>query len=243
MVQRPGGTPMRRREAGSPHPNDRIKLRLGTGVFAFAPWRGGEERYRLLHAQSHYWRYAVLDLTDCPDSMVSALIELLTASVKNRYLNEAERLLAALHLMRPKFRELHIYDVWLMMGRKRFPEATQMLRALEGESLQAPYGAYVGALMAVCLFSQRDPSWQVFANEVLTREEDSESVYLVNMLMGKKDAVRPAQTEVEVVSADSGAEGGAGSASVKVSVNVSSAPAGHAVKEISPFSTSHFMRA
>ena len=60
----------------------------------------------------------MLDMTECPDSLVSALIELLVTSVNKQYSHEAERLLAALHVMRPRFRELHISDVWLMMGRK-----------------------------------------------------------------------------------------------------------------------------
>lgn len=156
----------------------------------------------------------MLDLTSCPDSLVSALIELLVTSVNKQYLPEAERLLAALHVMRPRFRELHVYDVWLLMGRKRYAEAIQILRMLEGQQLQAPYGAYVGALMAICLFSLRDPTWQIFANEVLAREEDAESVNLVNLLMGKKN--EPA---------------------------VVVAPAATTTPEVSPFSTAYFMRA
>ncbi|CAB3773590.1 HrpB1 family type III secretion system apparatus protein [Paraburkholderia humisilvae] len=128
----------------------------------------------------------MFDVTSCPDKLVSALIELLVTSMNRRYLDEAESLLAALHQMRPRFRELHVYDVWLLMKQKRFAEATQILRELESQPLQAPFGAYVGALLAICLFSVGDPTWRVFANEVLARDEDEESVSLVNILLGNR---------------------------------------------------------
>ncbi len=161
------------------------------------------------------WRHIVLDLTSCSDKFVSSLIELLVTAVNKQYLPEAERLLAALHVMRPRFRELHVYDVWLLMGRNRYVDAIQLLRTLESQQLQAPYNAYVAALMAICLFSVRDPSWRIFANEVLAREEDEESVALVNLLMGVKQ--ERAQSK---------------SAAVK-----------RAAPEVSPFSTAYFMRA
>ena len=160
----------------------------------------------------------MLDLTSCSDKFVSSLIELLVTAVNKQYLPEAERLLAALHVMRPRFRELHVYDVWLLMGRNRYVDAIQLLRTLESQQLQAPYNAYVAALMAICLFSVRDPSWRIFANEVLAREEDEESVALVNLLMGVKQ--ERAQSKL------------AGASNAKRST-----------PDVSPFSTAYFMRA
>ncbi|MFM0735969.1 HrpB1 family type III secretion system apparatus protein [Paraburkholderia xenovorans] len=132
----------------------------------------------------------MLNLTACPDKLVSALIELLVTSVNKGYLDESERLLSALQLMRPRFRELQVYDVWLLIARKQFPQAAQILRTLEGQTLQQPFNAYVSALMAICLFSMKDPSWRIFANEVVARNEDSESIALVNLLMGNKPEPR-----------------------------------------------------
>ena len=160
----------------------------------------------------------MLDLTSCPDKLVSALIEVLVTSVNKEYLAEAERLLAALHIMRPRFKELHVYDVWLLMGHKRYREATQVLRSLEAQSLRAPYDSYVSALMAICLCSLRDPGWRMFANEVLARNEDPDSVRLVGLLTGEAQATAaaaPAPTPAEKA----------------------------ALSEISPFSTNYFMRA
>ena len=164
----------------------------------------------------------MLDMTECPDSLVSALIELLVTSVNKQYSHEAERLLAALHVMRPRFRELHIYDVWLMMGRKRYDDAARTLRDLESQTLQAPFNAYVAALLATCLFSLRDPGWQMFANQVLSREEDPESVRLVNLLMGRKE------DDTGGARALAGEERAAGRPQDR--------------GERSPFSTTHFLR-
>ena len=158
----------------------------------------------------------MLDLTSCPDKLVSSLIEMLVTSVNKQYLSEAERLLAALHVMRPKFKELHVYDVWLLMGHKRYREATQVLRNLEAQQLRAPYDTYVSALMAICLCSMKDPGWRMFANEVLARNEDPDSVRLINLLTGQAADPVPAAAPVEKK---------------------------EAVPEVSPFSTNYFMRA
>ncbi|GLU31320.1 hypothetical protein Busp01_11620 [Trinickia caryophylli] len=118
---------------------------------------------------------------------MSGLVEMLTWAARKGHLDEADRLLAALHLMRPNFVELQAYDAWLLIRRNRMADAAQLLRQLEGRELQPPFGPYVTALLAVCLSSLGDASWRVYANEVLTREEDPESVGLVNLLMGKRE--------------------------------------------------------
>jgi len=126
-----------------------------------------------------------MNLTTCSNSLVSALVEMLTWASRTGKLDEAERLLAALHLMRPNFAELNAYDAWLLIRRNRMGDAAQLLRQLEGRELQPPFGPYVTALLAVCLSSLGDPSWRVYANQVVTRDEDAESVALVGLLTGK----------------------------------------------------------
>ncbi|WP_164707971.1 HrpB1 family type III secretion system apparatus protein [Paraburkholderia phosphatilytica] len=128
-----------------------------------------------------------MNLTTCSNRLVSGLVEMLTWAARKGHLDEADRLLAALHLMRPKFVELQAYDAWLLIRRNRMADAAQLLRQLEGRELQGPFGPYVTALLAVCLSSLRDPSWRIYANEVITRDEDAESVGLVNLLLGKRE--------------------------------------------------------
>lgn len=127
-----------------------------------------------------------MNLTTCSNRLVSALVELLTWAARKGHLDEADRLLAALHLMRPNFVELNAYDAWLLIRRNRMADAAQLLRQLEGRELQPPFGPYVTALLAVCMSSLGDPSWRIYANQVLTRDEDPESVGLMNLLMGKR---------------------------------------------------------
>jgi type III secretion protein HrpB1 len=126
---------------------------------------------------------------------------MLTWAARTGHLDEADRLLAALHLMRPKFVELHAYDAWLLIRRNRMTDAAQLLRQLEGRELQVPFGPYVTALLAVCLSALGDPGWRVYANEVLTRDEDAESVGLMNLLTGKRKKDEAEDTQASNLSA------------------------------------------
>ncbi len=141
-----------------------------------------------------------MNLTTCSNSLVSALVEMLTWASRKGRLEEADRLLAALHLMRPNFAELNAYDAWLLIRRNRMADAAQLLRQLEGRELQPPFGPYVTALLAVCLSSLGDPSWRIYANQVVTRDEDAESVALVGLLAGKGTNAR----DEEAASSQSG---------------------------------------
>lgn len=145
-----------------------------------------------------------MNLTTCSNRLVSALVELLTWAARKGHLDEADRLLAALHLMRPKFVELNAYDAWLLIRRNRMADAAQLLRELEDRELQPPFGPYVASLLAVCLSSLGDPSWRVYANQVLTREEDAESVGLMNLLMGKREKAE--QNDAQAVDKGEAAE-------------------------------------
>lgn len=145
-----------------------------------------------------------MDLTTCSKDLVSALVEMLTWAARKGHLDEAERMLAALHVMRPDFIELQAYDAWLQIRRNRPAEAAQLLRQLEGRDLKPPFGPYVTALLALCLSSLKDPSWRIYANEVLERDEDPESVGLMKLLTGKRDeaAQEPAPAESKSADAD-----------------------------------------
>lgn len=136
-----------------------------------------------------------MNFTTCSNRLVAALVELLTWAARKGHLDEADRLLAALHLMRPNFVELNAYDAWLLIRRNRMADAAQLLRQLEGRELQPPFGPYVTALLAVCMSSLGDASWRIYANQVLARDEDAESVGLMNLLMGKRDKAEGASAD------------------------------------------------
>ncbi|KVL13710.1 HrpB1 family type III secretion system apparatus protein [Burkholderia sp. MSMB1826] len=138
-----------------------------------------------------------MSLTKCSNRLVSALIEALMFGAKQGYIDQSERLLAALHILRPGFVELHAYDAWMMIRRRDFTSAVRLLRTLEQRDLRGSFGPYVSALLAVSLCGLDDPSWRVYANEVATRNEDPDSVELVMTLLGKQPAPVTAEAQID----------------------------------------------
>ncbi len=128
------------------------------------------------------------DYSKCDKPVVTGLIEVLMAGIKHGKLAEADALLAALRVLRPQFRELDTFDVWLLIKRKRYLEATQVLRNLHGSSDEMQNLPICTALHAMCLYASGDEGWRISANEVLTRNDDEDAVALVNMLYGKGPA-------------------------------------------------------
>jgi len=131
------------------------------------------------------------DYSNCDRAVVTGLIEVLMAGIKHGKLAESDALLAALRVLRPRFRELDTFDVWLLMKRKRYIEATQVLRNLHGSSADMQNLPICTALQAMCLYASGDDAWRISANEVLTRNGDPEAVALVNLLFGKAPDTEP----------------------------------------------------
>ena len=131
------------------------------------------------------------DYSNCDRAVVTGLIEVLMAGIKHGKLAESDALLAALRVLRPRFRELDTFDVWLLMKRKRYIEATQVLRNLHGSSADMQNLPICTALQAMCLYTSGDAAWRISANEVLTRNDDPEAVAMVNLLFGKAPDAEP----------------------------------------------------
>jgi type III secretion protein HrpB1 len=125
------------------------------------------------------------DYSKCDNRVVTGLIEVLMAGINQGRLAESDALLAALRVLRPRFRELDTFDIWLLIKRKRYIEATQVLRNLHGSSPDMQNLPICTALQALCLYASGDDAWRISANEVLTRNDDPEAVALVNLLFGK----------------------------------------------------------
>ncbi len=139
-----------------------------------------------------------MSLTQCSNRLISALIEVLMYGAKHGHLEQSERVLTALHILRPNFVELHAYDAWMMIRRHDFAGALRFLRDLEQRPLRGAFGPYVNALLAVSLCGLEDPSWRAYANDVVSRNEDQDSVDIVNALLGKAAARRAASPEAQV---------------------------------------------
>ena len=122
--------------------------------------------------------------SNCDRTVATGLIEILMTGINQGNLAEAEVLLAALRVLRPKFRELDTFDAWLFIKRRQYIEATHVLRTLHSNS-ELQNLPICTALHACCLYASGDPAWRISANEVLERDEDPDAVALVNLMLGK----------------------------------------------------------
>ncbi|WP_153099964.1 HrpB1 family type III secretion system apparatus protein [Paraburkholderia hayleyella] len=120
----------------------------------------------------------------CNDTLVTALLEVLMHGARLGHLEQSERLLAALRVLRPNFIELGAYDGWMLIRRSRYSEAVRVLRELEHQPLRGTFAPYVRALIAVSLYGMEDPQWHVYAHDVVSGNEDPDSVELVATLLG-----------------------------------------------------------
>ena len=133
-----------------------------------------------------------MSVSQCSNRLIAALIEVLMFGAKHGHLEQSERVLTALHILRPNFVELHAYDAWMLIRRHDFAGALRYLRDLEQRPLRGAFGPYVNALLAVTLYGLEDPSWRSYANDVINRNEDQDSVDIVNSLLGKASTRRAA---------------------------------------------------
>ncbi|HEX7984713.1 MAG TPA: HrpB1 family type III secretion system apparatus protein [Duganella sp.] len=131
------------------------------------------------------------DYSNCDRTVATGLIEILMSGINQGKLAEADAVLAALRVLRPRFRELDTFDAWLFIKRKQYIEATRVLRTLHSGS-ELRNLPICTALHACCLYASGDPAWRISANEVLERDEDPDAVALVNLMLGK-----PAEDEEE----------------------------------------------
>src|SRR4051812_41762788 len=65
------------------------------------------------------------DYSKCDGAVITGLIEIVMTGINQGKLAEAEAVLAALRVLRPRFRELDTFDVWLLIKRRQYVEATQ----------------------------------------------------------------------------------------------------------------------
>lgn len=139
-----------------------------------------------------------MSLTQCSKSLIASLIEVLLYGARSGHIEQSERLLSALHIMRPNFFELFSYDAWVLICRRDHAGAVRILRDLEQRPLRGAFVSYVKALLAVALFCLEDPQWKLYANEVIHRNDDHDSIDLVMTLMGKEQVLAATAPEAQI---------------------------------------------
>lgn len=116
--------------------------------------------------------------------LVPGLIELVTQGLMFEMVDEAEAVLAALHVLRPEMQSFDIFNAWVLIKRGRYAEASRILRTFDASPDMGPMAT---ALLAVCNFANGDNEWRINANEILERNENADAVELVKTLMAKID--------------------------------------------------------
>ncbi|WP_018606693.1 HrpB1 family type III secretion system apparatus protein [Uliginosibacterium gangwonense] len=114
--------------------------------------------------------------------LVPGLIELVTQGLMFEMVDEAEAVLAALHVLRPDMHSFDIFNSWVLIKRGRYTEAARVLRGFDASPEMGPMAT---ALLAVCNFANGDSEWRINANEILQRNENPDAVELVSTLLAR----------------------------------------------------------
>ena len=123
----------------------------------------------------------------CSNRLLGGLLEVLMYATRSGQFEHAQSLLTALRTLRPNFRELDLVEGWLLVGRHQYADAARILRELHNGERAESVVPFASAMMALCLNALGDPEWHVYANEVLARDEDPDSVALVRTLVGVQE--------------------------------------------------------
>ncbi|MBB4731498.1 HrpB1 family type III secretion system apparatus protein [Xanthomonas arboricola] len=123
-----------------------------------------------------------MEKMECPGSVVSGLIELITVGLTHEKLEEAAAVLAAVRVLRPELKALDTFDAWIAIKRGSYLEGARLLRELEADAGSKPL---CKALYACCLFAVGDASWHGIADSLIEEDADADAVGLVKALSGR----------------------------------------------------------
>jgi type III secretion protein HrpB1 len=123
----------------------------------------------------------------CSNRLLSGLLEVLMYATRSGQFDHAQNMLVAMRALRPNFRELDLVEGWLLVGRNQYADAARILRELCSGQRAESVVPFASAMMALCLNALGDPEWHIYANQVLARDEDPDSVAMVRTLMGVQE--------------------------------------------------------
>ncbi|MHA6846170.1 HrpB1 family type III secretion system apparatus protein [Ralstonia syzygii] len=124
----------------------------------------------------------------CSNRLLGGLLEVLMYATRSGQFENAQAMLVALRGLRPNFKELDLVEGWLLVGRHQYADAARILRELLHSDGAPSVMPFASAMMALSLNALNDPEWHVYANEVLARDADPDSVTLVRTLLGAQQA-------------------------------------------------------
>ncbi|MGU7816491.1 HrpB1 family type III secretion system apparatus protein [Burkholderia sp. AW49-1] len=126
----------------------------------------------------------------CSDEIVGGLIETVSTALFRDFphvgvdLEDVEKVVAALTVLRPNVVEIETLAGLLHMFRGNWDDAMRVLRSV---CERAPAFAYARTLLAVCLSANGDASWHRVAAEALELEADPHAAALVRVMRARED--------------------------------------------------------
>lgn len=120
---------------------------------------------------------------------VSGLVGLVSLAVDRELLDDAETLLGAVRLLRPKVSQLDFFEAWIAMKRGHWADAMRTLRNLDAT---APEWSTAKAFLAYCQFATGDAGWRATAEDVLHTSTNAEALDMVRSLLHPDEAVADA---------------------------------------------------
>ncbi|UXH78282.1 HrpB1 family type III secretion system apparatus protein [Roseateles amylovorans] len=128
---------------------------------------------------------------------VSGLVGLVSMAVDRERLDDAETLLGAVRLLRPKVSELDFFEAWIAMKRGHWSDAMRTLRNLDAA---APEWSTAKAFLAYCQFATGDMGWRDTAQDVLHTSTNPEALDMVRTLLNPDEAQDSAEEAAAVPS-------------------------------------------
>ncbi|WP_431286575.1 HrpB1 family type III secretion system apparatus protein [Roseateles chitinivorans] len=116
---------------------------------------------------------------------VSGLVGLVSLAVDRELLDDAETLLGAVRLLRPKVSQLDFFEAWIAMKRSHWTDAMRTLRNLDAT---APEWSTAKAFLAYCQFATGDAAWRATAEDVLHTSTNAEALDMVRSLLNPDEA-------------------------------------------------------
>jgi type III secretion protein HrpB1 len=116
---------------------------------------------------------------------VSGLVGLVSLAVDRELLDDAETLLGAVRLLRPKVSQLDFFEAWIAMKRGHWADAMRTLRNLDAT---APEWSTAKAFLAYCQFATGDAGWRATAEDVLHTSTNAEALDMVRSLLNPDEA-------------------------------------------------------
>ncbi|WP_431045577.1 HrpB1 family type III secretion system apparatus protein [Roseateles sp. L2-2] len=120
---------------------------------------------------------------------VSGLVGLVSLAVDRELLDDAETLLGAVRLLRPKVSQLDFFEAWIAMKRGHWTDAMRTLRNLDAT---APEWSTAKAFLAYCQFATGDAAWRATAEDVLHTSTNAEALDMVRSLLNPDEAAAEA---------------------------------------------------